>query len=79
MKSFYATFTTAGGYDREKDEAKKLLKIGEKYKIVGGWVQSFSSGFYLEGFPGESFNTCMFDYDEGAWEFISEGSEDKYV
>lgn len=46
-------FTNEGGYELERENALKIVADTE--------VHSFSSGVYLEEFPGKYFNTCLFE------------------
>ena len=74
MMSHYATFLGKNGHDYQLEEAKNLLKIGEKYKIVGGELFDCSSSFLLDGFNNIYFNTVMFDYDQSAWSLLEDHS-----
>ncbi len=74
MKSYYATFLGINGYEIEREEAKRLLTVGEKYKIVGGNLSDCSSSFLLDGFGQVYFNTVMFDHEHGAWSLLDDHS-----
>jgi hypothetical protein len=55
-------FTCEGGYDGEKEHAKKAFQIGKEYKVVGGVIGSFSTHLVIEDVPG-TWNSCLFDCD----------------
>lgn len=54
-------FVNFGGYDSDKEHARKYLKAGESYTVKHVKVGNWSSTVEFEEFPGEHFNTVMFD------------------
>jgi len=57
-----AIFTAEGGYQAQKDLAKKQLVIGQEYYVEYVEVGSSYTYIWLKGFEG-SFNSCLFDVD----------------
>jgi hypothetical protein len=53
-------FTCHGGYDGEKEHAKRLMKVGDIVTVRRTDVGNSSTSVYLEEFPGMSFNSCLF-------------------
>lgn len=64
-KEYWTTFTGRGGYQSEIDEANKVFKVGQKYKITGGVIESSSSTIRVEGGGTRSWNSVLFDVDIG--------------
>ena len=62
-KECWATFTCAGGYDFEQAQAKKVFKVGERYKIIGGEMGRSYTKVFFEGVE-EGWNSVLFDYDK---------------
>ena len=62
-KKGHAVFLGENGYDSQLEEAKKVLKVGEQYKITGGYVAECTSGYQLEGYGEKNFNSVMFHAD----------------
>lgn len=59
-----AIFTCGGGYDGEKEMARKKLVIGQSYNVVYSDVGRSCTYIGLEGVDGH-FNSCLFDVDFG--------------
>lgn len=57
-----AIFTCAGGYEGEKEIARKKLVIGQSYNVVYSEVGRSCTYIGLEGIAGY-FNSCLFDVD----------------
>ncbi|AEC53053.1 hypothetical protein SCRM01_107c [Synechococcus phage S-CRM01] len=55
----WATFTGKNGYPFQNEQANEELIVGQRYKVVGGRVNNWSTSLKLEGIPG-SFNSVMF-------------------
>ena len=53
--------TFDAGYDGDKEQAKKYLKINEKYEVKSMEVGSWSSYITLKDFPKIEFNSCFFE------------------
>lgn len=54
-------FTAAGGMDGQIRYAKERLMIGEIYTVRRTEIHSCHTNVYLEDFPEDSFNSCLFD------------------
>jgi len=54
-------FTGKGGYEIQKEYAKKFLIEGEEYTVLKLEVGSTSSEVFLEEVPGKSFNSVHFE------------------
>lgn len=54
-------FTANGGMDGEIKYAKEQLVLGEIYTVRRTEVHSWSTDVYLEEFPDNCFNSCLFD------------------
>lgn len=54
-------FTGYGGYDYQQEQAKKLLTVGHIYTVERVDVGDWSSTVEFKEFPGENFNTVMFE------------------
>lgn len=67
-------YTGKGGYDYQKEEYGKVLKVGETYTIEESDIGSWSSVFYLEEVPGKAFNTVLFA--EEGWNMMEQLLED---
>jgi hypothetical protein len=50
-----------GGYDSEKDLAKKHLEIGKEYTIEKTIVDNWSTDVWLEEIPDVRFNSVFFE------------------
>lgn len=62
----YARYIGKNGYEFERNKADKVFDKEKQYKIVGGYLGDSSSAYEFEGIEG-SWNTVMFDADDGAW------------
>lgn len=60
-KGTKVVYTGQGGYDSDKEHAKKYLTEGSLYTIHSTDVGSWHTWIQLEEFPGKTFNSVMFD------------------
>lgn len=57
----HVRFTANGGYECERELAKRDLKVGQVYEVDVVCVEGMSSEYFLHAFPEQGFNTCMFE------------------
>lgn len=67
-------FTACGGWDYEKDSAKKELILGDEYIVEWIIIDSWSTYLRLEN--GKSYNHCLFQTDPVIEEIIRTGKYD---
>ncbi len=61
-KPCLATFTGAGGYDYQREHAKKVFEVGKQYLVIGGLIERTYTSLRIEGIPGD-WNSVLFDFD----------------
>lgn len=54
-------FIGRNGYDHQLEAAMKLLTVDAVYTVNSVNAGDWSSGVFLDEFPGISFNTVMFE------------------
>jgi hypothetical protein len=59
----YAIFLGKNGYDHEREEALKILIVGQAYKVKEIHIGQSSTKYYLEDVPS-FFNSVMFACDQ---------------
>ena len=62
MKEYWTTFTGAGGYPGEIEQAMKIFEVGKRYRITGGEMGQSRTYIDIKGFNGV-WNSCLFDVD----------------
>ena len=67
-------FTARGGWDNQKEDAKKSLTIGTEYKvksvIIGKWYT------YLKLDVDGRYNHCLFEHNKELEDIIRKGYDD---
>lgn len=53
------TFHGNGGYEGERDYARKALEVGKEYLVIGGTMGQSITYYQLEGIEGH-FNSVLF-------------------
>jgi len=59
----FAVFTGRGGTDKDLQKAMQHLQIGKAYRVTGGRISSFYTGYDIEN-VGPNFNSVMFIADQ---------------
>lgn len=73
------TYLGKHGYDIQREQANKVLEIDKQYVVTGGYMGRSSSYFELEGFD-QTFNTVMFDAEDGFdWDILEDGYSSDYT
>lgn len=53
-------FTGKNGWESEKQEALKRLKVGETYTVISTDIGGWKTYVYIEEYPGYGFNSVHF-------------------
>jgi len=63
-RGVYVRFLNENGYENERAKAAEVLGFNQAYQIESVSVGSFSSTIFLKDFPGQPFNSVMFEVVE---------------
>lgn len=76
-KQFKVKFTAKGGFDFDKEQALKVLKIDDWYTVISVKVSDWTTDLYLDGING-GFNSCLFEQSDDIERAILENSNLPY-